>query len=63
MMDLPGYDAWKTRTPWDDCDEEPELRCEECNDTGFIDPDELCPVCMRPVTAEDLDALAMEEDF
>lgn len=60
-MSLPGYDAWKTRTPWDDYEEPPEFHCEECDDTGFICADELCPVCMQPVTQEDLEEDAIEE--
>lgn len=60
-MNLPGYDAWKTRTPWDDMPNEAEFHCEECDDTGFIYHDELCPICMRPVTLDDLEELAMEE--
>lgn len=54
-MDLPGYDAWKLRSPYDDWDEEPEFHCEECGDTGFQsdgDRVELCH-CQSPCDIED----------
>lgn len=38
-----SYDDWKVRSPYDDCDEEPEFECIECEDTGW-EIDEICQV-------------------
>lgn len=61
-FDFPSasYDAWKTRVPEYDY-EEPAFECEECEDTGYIYPGELCPQCQRMITLEDLEDLAVEE--
>jgi hypothetical protein len=48
-MSLPGYDAWKLRSPdWDD----PPFECEACDDMG-------CPECCEPVpiTLDDLEEI------
>ncbi len=49
---LPGYDAWKTRSPdWDD----PPFECSACDDQG-------CPECCEivPITLDDLDEIDAE---
>lgn len=48
-----NYDAWKLKSPWDDCEEEPEPRCEECASIGFVCDDGSpvlpCPSCHSPI--------------
>lgn len=37
-MDIPGYDAWRTRAPGDGPYDPPPFKCEDCEDEG-------CPAC------------------
>lgn len=35
-MDIPGYDAWKTRAPGDGPYDRQEFKCENCEDEGCV---------------------------
>ena len=45
-MNIPGYDAWKLSTPWDDCHEIGMEDGQQCN--RFPEVDEDAPRNYRP---------------
>lgn len=45
-MNIPGYDAWKLSTPWDDCHEIGTMDGQQCG--RFPEVDEDAPRNYRP---------------